>query len=75
MLTIVVNNSKPCGGLLAKAQDQASQILDQKKLNPHMQQLIDIANVLFVYQEQDHMVANMDGGFVMGDQRFFIADD
>lgn len=40
-----------------------------------MEQLLDVANMLLVHQEQDHVVAGLDHGIVVGDEDFFVADD
>ncbi|MNG35656.1 hypothetical protein D3C84_1224530 [compost metagenome] len=40
-----------------------------------MEQLLHIANMLFIHKEQDHMVAGCDHGVIVRDNDLFIAND
>src|SRR3990167_11447360 len=46
-----------------------------KKAQTDLEQTLHIANVFFIDQEQDHMVACRDLGSAVGDQHFFVTDN
>ena len=46
-----------------------------EKAQAHVEQLLHIADVLFIHKEQNHVIAGFDHRVVVGDQHFFVTND